>query len=66
VTNDQITLRDCIGTLQMNLMDLRGRDLEAYLLLASEWLDMLGETNLTKQDVIKFEERVITACEEAR
>jgi hypothetical protein len=56
-----LTRSDYMGTLIVNLMELRRHDFVSYLCLSSEWLDMLDTASI--EEIVKLENRVIEALE---
>jgi hypothetical protein len=66
-----VSLQDCIGTLTMNLMNLRRVDFDAYITLGNEWIDQVWYvTNRMAEDsakhyVLGLEGRVIAAIDKA-
>jgi hypothetical protein len=61
-----LSLSDYVGTLMVNLSELRRIDYDAYLELSSEWLDLHTSNNDTIENVIALERRVIRACGRGR
>jgi hypothetical protein len=57
-----LKLSDYVGTLMVNLSQLRRIDYDAYLRLSSEWLDLHSSNNDTIENVVALERRVIRAC----
>jgi hypothetical protein len=56
-----LTRSDYVGTLMVNLMELRRRDFKTYLRLSAEWLDMVDTASI--EDIVALENRVIAALE---
>jgi hypothetical protein len=56
-----LTRSDYVGTLMVNLMELRRHDFKTYLRLSAEWLDMVDTASI--EDIVALENRVIAALE---
>jgi hypothetical protein len=56
-----LTRSDYVGTLMVNLMELRRHDFTTYRRLASEWLDMVDTASIDA--IVELENRVIEALE---
>jgi hypothetical protein len=60
---ETLKLSDYVGTLLVNLFELKRHDYDSYDRLAREWEVMNVEDRVTTEAVVELENRVIDALE---